>query len=504
MKKCKKAKCIAVLGTGSDVGKSIVATALCRIFYRTGVSVAPFKAQNMSNNSGVTPEGLEMGRAQIVQAEAAGLIPSVDMNPVLLKPSGKYGSQVILLGNALGNQSAAAYRKNNADLFNAAGSALDRLRDTYDLVVMEGAGSCAEVNLMEKDIVNFRMARYADADVILVADIDTGGVFAQIVGTLECLPKHFRKMVKGFVINRFRGDKWLFEDGVQWIEEKTNVPVIGVIPWFYDIKIDDEDSVAIESPDNIFGDNFFEVSQKGIPQIAVIRLPYISNFTDINPLKQLKGVQVLYLEKPKELEGFKAVIIPGSKNTRSDLVWLKQTGWNVFLQSYVEKYGHLLGICGGFQIMGKFVDDPDGLEEEPGRSDGLGLLDVETVLKAPKTTTLSTFTWNGGQGLGYEIHMGQTRRLSGSPMLTVCKRNGASCHDEDGCVSENKRVMGTYMHGFFDTPGILIKWLEHIGINGLDVPEVYGLNARNLEYDRLADHVRANVDMEKIVNLMNS
>ncbi|MBC2713795.1 MAG: cobyric acid synthase [Desulfobacteraceae bacterium] len=495
----KKAPCIAVLGTGSDVGKSIVVTALCRIFYQMGVSVAPFKAQNMSNNSGVTPEGLEMGRAQIVQAEAANLIPSVDMNPVLLKPSGKSGSQVVLFGKALGNQSAAAYHKNNDSLFHAAGSTLDRLRDAYDLVVMEGAGSCAEVNLMENDIVNLPMARYADADVILVSDIDKGGVFAQIVGTLACLPEHFRKMVKGFIINRFRGDKRLFEDGVQWIEEKTNIPVIGVIPWFNDIKIDDEDSVAIENTDNFFGQN-----KRDLPRIAVLRLPYISNFTDINPLKQLKGIQVLYVETPRDLKGFKAVIIPGSKNTRNDLVWLKQTGWTAYLQSYAENGGHLLGICGGFQMLGKFVDDPDGLEEDPGRSIGLGLLDVETVLKAPKITTLSLFSWSGGQGLGYEIHMGQTKRLSGSPMLNVCKRNGVACNDKDGCVSENKRVMGTYMHGFFDTPDMLKKWLEHIGVKSVEVPDVYGLNARNREYDRLADHVRANVDMEKILNLRKS
>ncbi len=458
--------------------------------------MVPFKAQNMSNNSGVTPEGLEMGRAQIVQAEAAGLIPHVDMNPVLLKPSGKSGSQVVLFGKAMGNQSATAYCKNNADLFNVAGSALDRLRDTYDLVVMEGAGSCAEVNLMENDIVNFRMARYADADVILVADIDKGGVFAQIVGTLECLPKQFRQMVKGFVINRFRGDVQLFEDGVQWIEEKTNLPVVGVIPWFNDIKIDDEDSVAIESLDN-----FSKDINKAIPKIAVIRLPYISNFTDINPLKQFGGVQVMYVVTPRDLREFQAVILPGSKNTRNDLAWLKQTGWMTRLQSYAENGGHMLGICGGFQMLGKYVDDPDGVEADPGRSAGLGLLDVETVLKASKTTTLSSFSWNKGQGVGYEIHMGQTRRLSGSPMLEVCKRNDVSCHDKDGCVSENKRVMGTYMHGFFDTPDILKKWLKHIGVNGVDVPEVYGLNARILEYDRLAEHVRANVDMDQVLTL---
>jgi adenosylcobyric acid synthase len=324
-------------------------------------------------------------------------------------------------------------------------------------------------------------------------------VFAQIVGTLECLPKEFRKMVKGFVINRFRGDVKLFEDGVQWIEEKTGIPVIGVIPWFNDIKIDDEDSVAIE-----FSDNTSEDHENGIPKIAVIRLPYISNFTDINPLKQCGGVQVMYLEKPRDLEDFQAIIIPGSKNTRHDLAWLNQTGWTENLKSYAGNGGNLLGICGGFQILGKFIDDPEGLEEEPGRSAGLGLLDVETVLKAPKTTTLSGFLWNGISGLGYEIHMGQTRRLSGSPMLEVYKRNGDVCNEQDGCVSDNNRVLGTYMHGFFDIPEILKKWLEHIGIDGAEVPEVYGLTARKREYERLAEHVRENLDMEYVYKLINN
>jgi adenosylcobyric acid synthase len=496
----KKAKCIAVLGTGSDVGKSIIATALCRIFYRMGISVAPYKAQNMSNNSGVTPEGLEMGRAQIVQAEAAGLIPHVDMNPILLKPGGSSGSQVVLFGKALGNRTAAEYRKDNSGLFNEACSALDRLRESYDVVVIEGAGSCAEVNLMENDIVNFKMAQYAEADVLLVADIDKGGVFAQIIGTLECLPGHYKEMVKGFVINRFRGDKSLFDDGVRWIEDKSKQPVFGVIPWLRDINIEAEDSVVIESPAR--NDKSRSVSTGGIPAIAVIRLPFISNFTDLAPLEQLEGVQIIYIETPCDLVRFKAVILPGSKNSRYDLSWLKETGWADYLKDYAGNDGYILGICGGYQMLGRTVADPEGLENDPGVSQGLGLLDVETTLKSPKTTTLSSFEWDHISGQGYEIHMGETLRLSGDPLLSVQKRNEQICTDFDGAVSADGHIMGTYMHGFFDTPGILTKWLEHIGLKGINVPDIYGLKARNAEYDRLAEHVKENLDIDNILNLL--
>ncbi|MEE4264057.1 MAG: cobyric acid synthase, partial [Desulfobacteraceae bacterium] len=317
MGKAKKAPCIAVFGTGSDVGKSIVTTALCRLFANQGIRVTPYKAQNMSNNSGVTPEGLEMGRAQIVQAEAARIPPHVDMNPILLKPTSDIGSQVVLLGKALENSTAREYHTKKEDLFATARGALDRLRYEYDLVVMEGAGSCAEVNLMPHDIVNFRMAEYADAPVVLVADIHRGGVFAQIVGTLNCLQKTYRDRINGFIVNRFRGDISLFEDGIQWIEQKTGKNVLGVLPWYNHIRIDPEDSVVIENPQKVFTEN------SGIPAVAVIRIPHISNFSDFDPLIALDGLDLFFLEQVQALTSFKAVILPGSKNTCFDLQWIK-------------------------------------------------------------------------------------------------------------------------------------------------------------------------------------
>jgi adenosylcobyric acid synthase len=486
------APCVAVLGTGSEVGKSIVTTALCRLFANRGIRVAPFKAQNMSNNSGVTPEGLEMGRAQIVQAEASRAPPHVNMNPVLLKPTSDIGSQVVLLGKVLENSTAADYHARKEHLFFTACSALDRLRERYDLIFMEGAGSCAEVNLMPGDIVNLRMAGYADAPVILVADIHRGGVFAQLVGTLECLSPEQRDRIAGFIVNRFRGDIALFRDGVEWIEEKTGKPVFGVLPWYSDFKIEAEDSVVIETPEKD------RPPSEGLPAIAVIRIPHISNFTDIDPLAALKGLEVCFLEKPRNLSGFRAVILPGSKNTRWDLDWLKETGWAEELTAYAGAGGHLLGICGGYQLMGRSIHDPEGLEGIPGTSEGLGLLPVETVLKAPKTTTLTRFAWNKCRGAGYEIHMGRTKRLAGAPMFRISERNSAACRDEDGCVAGDARIMGTYIHGLFDAPGITRRWLKSIGLEDIKVSRTEGLAARDKAYDLLAEHFERHVDIKKI------
>ncbi len=317
-----KAACLAVFGTGSDVGKSIITTALCRLYANQGVRVAPFKAQNMSNNSGVTPEGLEMGRAQIVQAEAAKLAPHVDMNPVLLKPTSDLGSQVVLLGRVSENATATDYHRKKDALFGTATDALERLRRHYDLMIIEGAGSCAEVNLMDNDIVNLRMAAHVQAPVILVADIHRGGVFAQIVGTLECLGPAQRDLIKGFIINRFRGDIRLFEDGVAWIERKTGKKVFGVLPWYHHINIEPEDSVVIEQPKRVLK------ADGSQPSIAVIRLPHISNFNDFDPLSAIKGLDLHFLERIQDLSPFRAVILPGSKNTRFDLEWLHTTGWS--------------------------------------------------------------------------------------------------------------------------------------------------------------------------------
>jgi len=491
--KSDKAPCIAILGTGSDVGKSIVTTALCRLFANQGIRVAPYKSQNMSNNSGVTSEGLEMGRAQIVQAEAAKIPPHVDMNPILLKPTSDIGAQVVLLGKAVENSTASEYHTKKERLFATAGAALDRLRGEYDLVVMEGAGSCAEVNLMPHDIVNFRMAEYADAPVILVADIHRGGVFAQIVGTLKCLPSAQQDLIKGFIINRFRGDISLFDDGIDWIEQKTGKKVFGVLPWYHHIRIDPEDSVVIENPQKVFIEN------TGIPAIAVIRTPHISNFTDFDPLIALDGLDLFFLEKVQALTSFKAVILPGSKNTCFDLQWIKSSGWLEKLKNYVANGGHVLGICGGYQMMGNYVHDPDGLEGKPGTTRGLDLLPVETVLKAPKTTTLTRFYRENAQGSGYEIHMGQTQRHGGNSLFKVVERNSIACEDADGCVSPDHKIMGTYIHGLFENPTVTRLWLNNIGLPDVEISTLEGLEAKDKEYDLLAEYFESHIDVRGIV-----
>ncbi|MFZ7124561.1 MAG: cobyric acid synthase [Desulfobacterales bacterium] len=487
-------RCLAVFGTGSDVGKSVIVTGLCRILRRAGFRTAPFKAQNMSNNSGVTPEGLEMGRAQIVQAEAAGIPPHVDMNPILLKPTSDVGCQVVLLGEAGGNQTVLEYHARKRLLVETALDALGRLRTDFDAVVMEGAGSCAEVNLANHDIVNFRMAEAADAPVVLAADIHRGGVFAQLVGTLECLPRHQRDRVAGFIVNRFRGDIRLFDDGVRWIEQRTGKPVFGVLPWFDRFMIEQEDSVVIERPR--------PVSAAGgrKPAIAVIRLPHISNFTDFDPLITLSGISVHFLERPQDLGDFKAVILPGSKNTRFDLQWLHEQGWTHRFRRYSEAGGRFLGICGGYQMMGRAVADPEGLEGTPGETAGLDLLPVETVLRAPKTTTRSLFQWEGATGTGYEIHMGRTRRTGGVSLLRILKRNGLPAHDEDGCIAPDGKAMGTYVHGLFDSPSVTRRWLDCVGLERIAVSDAHGPEARDAAYEQLADHMNRYLDIPAIMN----
>jgi adenosylcobyric acid synthase len=492
----KKAPCLAILGTGSEVGKSVVVTALCRYFVDRGIRTAPFKAQNMSNNSGVTPEGLEMGRAQIVQAEAAKIPPHVDMNPILLKPAGNSGSQVVLFGEAITDSTAREFYRNKNILFSKACEALDRLRKTYDLLIMEGAGSCAEVNLASGDIVNLSMAEYADAPVILVSDIHRGGVFAQIIGTLACLSNRQQNMIKGFIINRFQGDISLFADGVHWIEEKTGKKVFGVIPWYHHIRIEAEDAVAIENP---VGESRAE---SDAPAIAVIRLPHISNFTDFDPLLDLRGFDVVFIERPRNISDFKAIVLPGSKNTRWDLQWLQNTGWESLIKLFARAGGNILGICGGYQMMGRFVQDTQGLEGPPGTTRGLGLLPVETLLKFPKTTTLTRFLWENIQGEGYEIHMGETKRFSGNPLFNICERNRLPCIGEDGCISHDSRLMGTYMHGMFDSPAITRKWLNTIGLEHIDVPHGNRFKAKDNAYDRLTSHFENHLDMDAIIDVI--
>jgi adenosylcobyric acid synthase len=486
-----KKKNIAVLGTGSDVGKSIVAAAICKSLSDRGQTVAPYKAQNMSNNSGITPEGLEMGRAQIVQAEAAGIVPHVDMNPILLKPTGEKQSQIILNGSVHGNHSAMDYHKNKDYYFKQACDAFDRLAGTYDRIILEGAGSCAEVNLLPNDIVNFAMAEYADADVILTADIHRGGVFAQIVGTLDCLTPAYQDRIKGIIINRFRGDIALFNDGVEWIERRTGKRVFGVLPWYSHFKIDAEDSVEIETCNDFKGFN------QNKPAIGIIRLPHIANFTDFHPLLETPAVQAIFVDRPDYLSTFDAVIIPGSKNTRADLAWLNKH-FERALNDYRASEKYIFGICGGYQMLGRCVEDPWGLEGTPGQSRGLGLLPVRTVLKAPKTTTLSSFEWSGIKGKGYEIHMGVTQREAGHPFLTICSRNNSTCADHDGCETDDGRVAGTYVHGFFDTPDILVHWLKQAGIEKHLPPSLFNYS-KDKNYQLLKTHFERHVDLSDMI-----
>jgi adenosylcobyric acid synthase len=489
---------VAILGTGSDVGKSVITTALCRVLAQEGVRVAPYKAQNMSNNSGVTPEGLEMGRAQIVQAEAAGIAPHVSMNPILLKPTSDVGCQVVVNGKVWSNQSARGYHARKATLWQSACEALGRLRQQYEVVVLEGAGSCAEVNLMDHDIVNLRMAAQAEAPAIVVGDIHRGGIFAQLVGTLDCLPADQQAQVAGFIVNRFRGDLSLFQEGVRWIEARTDRPVYGVLPWYNDFLIESEDSVVIEAPQAV------PPGRLQGPAIAVLRLPHIANFTDMDVLTALPGLAVHYLEQVQSLEGFSAVILPGSKNTRFDLDWLHTTGWSRALQTFARSGGHILGICGGYQMLGRLVADPEGLEGKPGDTPGLDLLPLTTVLKAPKTTTRTDFSWQGRgiAGSGYEIHMGQTNIRGGRPWFRRTAQNGAPVDSAEGCVSDDGQIRGSYLHGLLDSADILRGWLAAIGLEALPVPAEVGWQAKERAYDQLADHFRAHMRMDEIWALL--
>ncbi len=349
---------------------------------------------------------------------------------------------------------------------------------------------------MAHDIVNFRMAEYAQAPVILVGDIHRGGIFGQLIGTLACLPADCQDRIKGFIINRFRGDISLFQDGTKWIESRSGKPVFGVLPWADNLGVEAEDSVVIENPKKPAFDS------DSRPAIAVIRIPHISNFTDFDPLTRISGISVSFLEQPLELSRFKAVIIPGSKNTCFDLKWLHRTGWSAILKTYAAKGGHILGICGGYQILGTHVHDPDGLEGHPGSTEGLGLLPVETILKAPKTTTLSTFEWKGVAGKGYEIHMGQTRLLKENPLLTITERNGRVCNEADGAQADDLSIMGTYIHGLFDTPEITRLWLDHVNLAHIPVSADNGPVERDMAYDRLAEHFESHVNVQAILSTL--
>lgn len=500
MKK-QKSKALCLLGTGSDVGKSVVVAALCRIFKNRGLSVAPYKAQNMSNNSYVTREGGEMGRAQVVQAEACKIEPHTDMNPVLLKPNTDRGSQVVLQGHAIGNAEASEYFKDTKYLFGKANESLARLKDEYNLVVIEGAGSCAEVNLRSRDFVNFETAHAADAPVIIIADIDRGGVFAQIVGSLEVIPERDRKRVAGFIINKFRGDASLFDDGIKYLEEKTGLPVLGLIPYYRHIEIDPEDGMPLET--------VIDPPTRPLPgkiNIAALRLPHISNFTDFNPLIRNEQVSFHYLSKPRSLDGYDALMIPGTKNVRFDLQWLKDTGWEKPIHDFAKSGGRILGVCGGYQMLGKQVHDPHGIEGDSGSSEGFGLLDIETTLEKEKVLSRSQGNLSDGTYIdGYEIHMGQTKLgPEAMPMVTVKSRNQTEIEDIDGAVSKDGKVEGSYFHGLFDFPDYRNRYLQKLSPVYPAEDAQAAAEFKQTQYDLLAEHFEQHLDMDKLTEILNN
>ncbi len=486
-----KLRPIMFVGTGSDVGKSIINAGFCRIFKQDGYSPAPFKAQNMSLNSFAGADGLELGRAQAVQAEACGIEPCSEMNPILLKPTSNQNTQVVLNGKPMGNQSAKEYflGTDRDALFAEAMKAYQKLAGKYNPMVIEGAGSISEINLREKDIVNMRVALEVNAAVILIADIDRGGVFGSVYGTLELLQPEERALVKGILINKFRGDIDLFTEGRQILEEITGVPVVGVVPYFRDIHIDDEDSVVLDHKSG--------KTREGLVNVAVVLLRHMSNFTDFNVLERVPEINLFYTANPEEIEKVDVVIIPGSKNTIADLAYLRQTGLAKSILNSHQKGNAVYGICGGYQMMGTEIHDPKHVEGEIVFMPGLGLLPVITTLTCEKRTVQCEFTFRNETGLckGYEIHMGQTELLDGSPLSSL------SDGSKDGCFL-NEKTWGTYLHGIFDNLPVIQSILESCG-KETQLQEFDYAEYKNEQYNKLADHIRKSCDLEYIYGVMN-
>ncbi len=483
-------------GTGSDVGKSLIAAGLCRIFRQDGYHPAPFKAQNMALNSYATPDGLEIGRAQAVQAEAAGVPCCTDMNPLLLKPSGQRTSQVVLNGRPIGNRDAYEYfrREGRGELRRAVCEAYDRLAARYNPIVMEGAGSIAEINLRDSDLVNIPMARHAGAAVILVADIDRGGVFASAYGSIMLQSPEDRRMIRGIIINKFRGDMRLFEQGRRMMEEVCGVPVLGVVPYAPDIHIDDEDSVALD------GKNTTPTRTPGRVNIAVVRLPYISNFTDFNILSRHPQAHLYYTSRPDGISAADIVIVPGSKSTLSDLRFLRSTGLDTSILSAHRRGATVVGICGGYQMLGREVADPDGVEGTPDTLPGLGLLPVVTRLSGHKVTRRVAARYPDGTpaGHGYEIHMGRTALCGGSPAFILDDDDRGT---PDGCRMPG--VTGTYIHGILDNPEVMASLLRpHLG-GGEPLPFDPAAQ-RDREYDKLAAMLRSHLDITRIYHILST
>lgn len=501
---------IMMMGTSSHVGKSILATAMCRILYRKGRKVVPFKAQNMALNSYVTRDGDEMGRAQVAQAEAAGMEPMVDMNPVLLKPTGNAASQVIIMGKPVGNMSAREYHRGySLKAFDAVKEALGRLDKEYDTIVIEGAGSPAEINLKANDIVNMRVAKYLQAPVLLIADIDRGGALASLVGTLELLDEEERALVKGLVINKFRGDVTLLTPAIDFLEEKTGKPVLGVVPHIDQMGIDDEDSVSLEEKQ--------VAPTEGDIRIAVIQTPKISNFTDFDALAHEKDVALYYVKSVEDLGEPDVIMLPGSKNTTEDMLYLRKSGLGEKILAHAKVGKAVIGICGGYQMLGEVIRDPQHTESQNDEVAGLGLLGMETVFASEKLTSQVVAQCQDlhfmGQSIsadnlqGYEIHMGHTAftREADNHPFTVCQRRGKTCASQEGTANAAGNVFGTYIHGVFDNDVFRRSVLNAIrhskGLEAL-------ANTRNVmaekqqAYEHLADVVENALDMEKLYQIM--
>ena len=503
------AKTIMFQGTSSHVGKSILTTALCRIFRQDGYRVVPFKAQNMALNSYVTPNGGEMGRAQVAQAEAAGLAPAVEMNPVLLKPTGNSRSQVIVMGRPVGVMSAGEYHAGySKKLLGVISDCLDELQERFDILVIEGAGSPAEVNLKANDIVNMRIALMVKAPVFLIADIDRGGAIASVVGTMSLLEPEEQKRVQGIILNKFRGDINLLRPAFDVILAKTGKPVVGVIPHLADIGIDDEDSVSLDEKTSA-GNRDLE--------IAVLRLPKISNFTDFDPLLREPDVSLRYVREGEKLGTPDLIIVPGSKNTTEDLLYLKEQGFDVDIQALASQGTPVIGICGGYQMLGKKLADPLHTESDLDELEGLGLIPAVTTFAADKVTHQIAARMGPNPMLGvkrlqdplsgYEIHMGRTEFLeSVSPAFSIFQRSGQTLDFADGFVSADGLVMGTYIHGIFENDGYRRTLLDALrnkkGLPALDGEAVSYLAHKEAAYDRLAELVRANLDMELVRRVM--
>lgn len=502
-------RCIMMQGCASSVGKSLLSAALCRIIKQDGYSVAPFKSQNMALNSFITEEGHEMGRAQVVQAEAAGLKPNVSMNPILLKPTSDKKSQIIISGKVYANMDFREYHTIKPKLKKMVGEAFYSLSSKYDYIVLEGAGSPAEINLQEGDIVNMGMAEIADSPVILIGDIDKGGVFAFIAGTIQLLNEKERRRIKGVIINKFRGDLNILQPGIKMLEDIIKIPVLGVVPYM-DVDIEDEDSVS---------ERFTRVVNTGQVDVAVVKLPHMSNYTDYNVFSLEKSITLRYVSNLNDIKDPDLIILPGTKNTIEDLMYLKSVGLDEYIIRHARSGKYVIGVCGGYQMLANSLADPYHIESRIQRLAGLGLLDTDVVFNKNKTTTqvsgrvlhVENGILKGLEGAeinGYEIHMGenifQDQIIDCTKIMT---RNGEDVCIRDGAVNKEGNVFGTYIHGIFDNGcilrGIINNIRKQMGL-GIDNSKIESFEEfKQKEYNRLADIVRGSVDMDKIYKIMN-